>query len=173
MLVYLDLLIHIEIGQPVIHHDDGVDVIERISRFSGYAVPNLHRIAFACSVSQDGKFVSGFQFRFPDELPDHIRRHVPVDRIYYPDFIRFEIILSSLYHLWNAERLPILSGQLSCNIQAVSRTREIQDDAFLPFPSQDVSENNPDEAIAALAMAVPIRFRASRRDILLFALIYI
>lgn len=173
MLVHLDLLVHIEIGQPVIHHDDGVDVIERISRFSGYAVPNLHRIAFSRTVCKYGKLVSGFQLRFLDELPDHIWWHVPIDGIDDADFVCLEVILSTFHHLRNAQQFRMLFGQLAGDMEAVARSGEIKDNAFVLFPSQDASESKPEEATAPLITAAPMRFKASRRVILLSSFIFI
>ena len=136
-------------------------------------VPNLHGIAFSCPIGQHGKLVPGPQLRLLDELPDHIGRHVTVDRIHNADFIRFKFILSLLYHLRNAEQFRIRSGQLAGDIQAVARSGKIKDKALVFFPPHDVSESSPEEATVLLITAAPMRFKASRRLILLSVFIYL
>lgn len=57
-LVHLHLLVHVEIRQPVIHHDERGDVVEGVSCLGRQVVPYLRRIAFPCSVPEYYPFVS-------------------------------------------------------------------------------------------------------------------
>ena len=129
MLVYLHLLVHVEVGQPVIHHYHRSDVVERAPRLAGHLVPDFCRIAFAVAVGQHCEPVSGLQPCFPDEFTHHIGRHVPVDRIYYAYLVRLQLIPSRLYQLGYTEELPRFPGQLPGHIKGIARGGEIKDDA--------------------------------------------
>ena len=133
-LVHLHLLVHIEIGQPVIHHYDSADIVEHMAAPLGYFIPNLHRITLSCTVGKDGKLIISLQLRCLDELPDHIGRHVPVDGIDYTDFVRLKIILPVSHHLRNAQQFRTVVRQLAGDIEAVARSGEIKDDTLVLFP---------------------------------------
>lgn len=112
VFVYLDLLVHVEIGEPVVYHDHRGDIVEWTSGFPGYVVPDLDRAAFTVAVGQDGKFVCCFQVCFLDKFPYHIGWHVAVNGIDDADFIRFECVAALLHELGNAEQFGMFVCQL-------------------------------------------------------------
>ena len=130
VLVYLDLLVHVEVWQPVVHHNHRGDVVEGVPRLSGNVVPYLDGATFAVAVGQDGKLVSGFQVCFLDELPHHIGRHVSIDGIDNADFVRLKGITVLFHQLRDAEQFGVFVCQFAGNVEAVACPCEIEDNAF-------------------------------------------
>ena len=132
MLVYLHLLVHVEVGQPVVHHDDSTNIIEYIARFSGNAIPYLHGVALAHAIGQHGKLVFSFQLCLLDELTHHIGRHMTIDRIYqsYLICLNFELLLA--HKLRDTEYLTLFASKLASDIEAIACACEIQYHSLLP-----------------------------------------
>lgn len=56
LLVDLHLLVHVEVGQPVVNHYNGGDVIECLAVLFGYIIQYFHGITFAGTVCCDRIF---------------------------------------------------------------------------------------------------------------------
>ena len=132
VLVYLHLLVHVEVGQPVIHHDKRCDIVKLISRLLGDVIPYLHRTALTIAVCQDGEEIVGLQSGFLDKLPHHIRRHVSIYRINDTYLVGLDLKLLLAHQLGYAEHLSLLACQFAGNIQAIARSREIQHHPLSP-----------------------------------------
>ena len=125
MLVYQNLLVHIEVRQPVVHHDKRVDIVERIAGLSWNPIPYLHCITLPCAVSENGKLICGLQFCFLDKLPNRVGRHVPIDGIDKSYLVCFDFKPLLLHQLRNTQQFRTILCQLPRYIQTVARTREI------------------------------------------------
>ena len=85
-----------------------------------------------------------------------------VDGIDDTYLVRLKVVAALLYYLRDAEQFGLFVCQLPGDVEAVTRSGEIEDDTFLSL-SQEVNAVGILNA-AAPATNNPIRFSASRRE---------
>lgn len=61
VLVYFYLLVHVEVGQPVVDHNHRCDVVEGIAGTTGYVVPYLGGVALTVAVGKYGELILGLK----------------------------------------------------------------------------------------------------------------
>ena len=69
-LVNLNLLVHVEVGQPIVNHYNSGDVIECLAVLTGNVIEDFNGIALSITVCCDSEFVRSLQIRLFKIFPN-------------------------------------------------------------------------------------------------------
>lgn len=120
------LLVHVEVGQPVVNHEERGHVGGVEPRRSRVLQAQLDGIGVPVSVGADEVEVGSVERRAVDELPHHVGHHVTVDGVDDADrVIRVDELAPAAHLLRDAQDPLSLCGQLTRRVEAVARPGEV------------------------------------------------
>ena len=127
-LIDFQLRFHVEGGEPVVDHQDRVDIVEAHAMVEGEFVPIFNDVAGPRAIGNDAEQVRSFQRGFFQESFDHLGRFRLVIGKDQANLVGLEDQVVVFHHLRDTQGRV---GELEGGIEAVARGGEIEYQAFL------------------------------------------
>ena len=135
--LYNALLAHVEVRQPIVHHQQRRNVRRVDAHLAHLLLSNFNSVGMAATIRQHQVEIRRVELRALDEFAHPVRHHMPVDGIHDTDGLaRIRKLARAAHLLRNAAHLVAqLFGQLISNKAAIARCREIENHARLVLSS--------------------------------------